>query len=276
MIENVNTPVLVELQPVNGEAKPVTTSLRVAEYFEKEHKNVLRDIKETISKCSESFSALNFELAEYTDEQGKERPMYLLTRDGFMMVAMGYTGEKAMQLKEAYINAFNEMERKLTAGSAQAVSIERLRALREFYTVDCGAKGTQATRALDRAWQRIEGISPLAIGDIRLANEPDDDLYYYVTVGEIAKMFGLSAIKMNPILTGLGLQTAERKFGKDGKPNGYEYLPTELGERHGGKRMSDSATSNVQKEVWSLKWHKEKLPAYLRETCFKEVADERE
>ena len=272
--EIVNTPVLVELQPVNGEAKPVTTSLRVAEYFGKEHYNVIRDIKAVIAKCSESFNGSNFELVDYVDPKGERRPMYLLTRDGFMIVAMSYTGEKAMQLKEAYIGAFNEMERKLTAGSARAVSLERLRALREFYMVDCGAKGTQVTRALDRAWRHLEGISPLAIGDIRLANEPDDDLYYYVTVGEIAKMFGLSAIKLNPILTGLELQTAEQKYDKNGKPNGFIYLPTELGEQHGAKRVSDSAASNVQKEVWSLKWHKEKLPAYLRETYFKENVDE--
>lgn len=117
--ELVNTPALVELQPVNGEAKPVTTSLRVAEYFEKEHKHVLRDIRDTLEKCSMMFGQSNFGQSSYTNEQGKEQPMYLLTRDGFMIVAMSYTGEKAMQLKEAYIGAFNEMEHKLTAGSAQ-------------------------------------------------------------------------------------------------------------------------------------------------------------
>ena len=102
---------LIKIEVVNG--KPCVTSLQVAEAFGKEHKNIMRDIRETIAKCSKSFSALNFELAEYMDEQGKPRPMYLLTKDGFMMVAMGYTTHETMTIKEAYINRFNEMEAKL-------------------------------------------------------------------------------------------------------------------------------------------------------------------
>ena len=102
---------LIKIEVVNG--KPCVTSLQVAEAFGKEHKNIMRDIRETIAKCSKSFSALNFELAEYMDEQGKPRPMYLLTKDGFMMVAMGYVTHEAMTIKEAYIKRFNEMERQL-------------------------------------------------------------------------------------------------------------------------------------------------------------------
>lgn len=102
---------LIKIEVVNG--KPCVTSQQVAEAFGKEHKNIMRDIRETIAKCSKSFSALNFELAEYMDEQGKPRPMYLLTKDGLMMVTMGYTTHEAMTIKEAYINRFNEMERQI-------------------------------------------------------------------------------------------------------------------------------------------------------------------
>lgn len=128
MTEKVNTPILVELQSVNGEAKPATTSLRVAEYFEKNHRDVLRGIREVLDKTSSEFGQRNFAQSSYTNEQGKEQPMYLLTRDGFMIVAMSYTGEKAMQLKEAYINAFNEMERKLSNEAPQTY-LEALKAL---------------------------------------------------------------------------------------------------------------------------------------------------
>lgn len=94
--------------------RPVTTSLKVAEYFQKRHDHVLRDIKEKILPyISTEFSAPNFGEASYLDEQGKERPMYVLTRDGFTMVAMGYTGVKAMKFKEDYITAFNKMEETL-------------------------------------------------------------------------------------------------------------------------------------------------------------------
>lgn len=108
-------PVVIEisLRELNGKEIPAVTSLQVAEAFEKEHRNILRDIRETLSKCPESFSALNFELAEYADEQGKSRPMYLLSKDGLMMLTMGYTTPKAMEIKAAYIECFNEMEREL-------------------------------------------------------------------------------------------------------------------------------------------------------------------
>lgn len=86
----------------------VTTSLRVAEYFGKEHSKVLRAIR-TLD-CSVDFNQANFGLVTYQDAKGEQRPMYYLTRDGFTFLAMGFTGKVAAKFKEAYINAFNEME----------------------------------------------------------------------------------------------------------------------------------------------------------------------
>lgn len=63
---------LVKVESVSG--KPCVTSLQVAEAFGKEHYNVVRDIRNTIAKCSESFNAFNFELVEYTDTKGERRP----------------------------------------------------------------------------------------------------------------------------------------------------------------------------------------------------------
>lgn len=83
-------------------------SLTVAEAFDKDHRNVIRDIR--ILDCSEEFRQLNFELTSYTDVQGKKRPCYNMTRDGFTFLVMGYRGKKAAQYKEAYIKRFNEME----------------------------------------------------------------------------------------------------------------------------------------------------------------------
>ena len=59
--------------------------------FEKEHKSVLADIRNTVSKCSESFTGLNFQISEYTDSTGRKLPMYILTKDGFMMLALEYS-----------------------------------------------------------------------------------------------------------------------------------------------------------------------------------------
>nr|DAG73918.1 MAG TPA: regulatory protein [Caudoviricetes sp.] len=63
---------LIKIDIVNG--KPCVTSLQVAEAFGKEHKNVMRDIRETIAKCSESFTALNFELSEYPTARAENSP----------------------------------------------------------------------------------------------------------------------------------------------------------------------------------------------------------
>lgn len=87
-------------------------SLFVAAAFEKGHRHVLRDIARIIepkSGLSENFICANFTLSTYKDARGRKLPCYLLTRDGFTMLVMGYTGPKAMHFKELYIRRFNEM-----------------------------------------------------------------------------------------------------------------------------------------------------------------------
>lgn len=90
-----------------------TTSNQVAEHFNKAHNLVLRAIRNL--ECSEDFRLRNFAQSSYRNEQGKEQPCYRLTRDGFVFLAMGFTGKDAAQWKEAYITAFNKMERELLA-----------------------------------------------------------------------------------------------------------------------------------------------------------------
>lgn len=88
-------------------------SLYVAEVFEKNHKEVLRDIRRIVdeeSGLSREFAQRNFAPSSYVNKQNKKQPCYFLTRDGFSMLVMGYTGQKAMKFKELYIQRFNEME----------------------------------------------------------------------------------------------------------------------------------------------------------------------
>ena len=101
---------------MNGVAR--VDSRKIAEAFGKEHYNVIRDIERLTdpkSGLSEEFTALNFEVSKYTDPTGRKLRCYLLTRDGFTMLAMGYSGKKAMRFKEAYIKRFNEMEAQIAA-----------------------------------------------------------------------------------------------------------------------------------------------------------------
>lgn len=90
------------------EGKPMTTSIIVAKKFEREHRDVLRAIANL--DCSDDFRERNFARTVYKSVQGHDKPMYLMTRDGFTFLCMGFTGEKAAKWKEAYISAFNKME----------------------------------------------------------------------------------------------------------------------------------------------------------------------
>ena len=93
---------------IGPDGKPVTTSLLVADRFAKRHGNVLMALRKL--ECSEEFNALNFKLVEYRDSKGETRPMYEITRDGFMFLAMGFTGKEAAEWKEKFIEAFNRVE----------------------------------------------------------------------------------------------------------------------------------------------------------------------
>lgn len=95
--------------------RPATTSLEVAQFFGKQHFHVLRTIKDLQDNCPKNFTASNFGLSEYTDETGRTLPLFVLYRDGFMLLVMGYTGKKALAVKLAYIEAFNRLEAELAA-----------------------------------------------------------------------------------------------------------------------------------------------------------------
>lgn len=86
----------------------VTTSLKVAEVFEKNHRDVMEKIR---NMSAENSAVLNmFVEDEYTNSQNKQQPMYYMNRDGFTLLAMSFTGSKAMEFKLKYIDAFNQME----------------------------------------------------------------------------------------------------------------------------------------------------------------------
>jgi Rha family phage regulatory protein len=89
-----------------------TTSLDIAKNFSKDHKNVLSIIRD--AKCSAEFSRLNFKPSNY-EVRGKSYPMFNITKDGFMFLVLGFTGEKAERLRELYIGAFNQLEKELNA-----------------------------------------------------------------------------------------------------------------------------------------------------------------
>lgn len=108
------------LSTQNGE--PVASSRDVAERFGKEHKDVLRSIKNlTAQNCA---LLKMFHKTEYTTAQNKKATMYLMNRDGFSLLAMGFTGKEAVQWKLKYIEAFNQMEKQLAAQHKEQQAVQ--------------------------------------------------------------------------------------------------------------------------------------------------------
>lgn len=102
----------LELVPLElADGKPVVSSLKIAEHFNKHHYNVLQSIESLKKDCPKKFTELNFQFSEYKDSTGRKLPFYNLTRDGFTLLVMGFTGKTAIEWKIRYIEAFNALER---------------------------------------------------------------------------------------------------------------------------------------------------------------------
>ena len=101
----------------------VTTSLILAEAFEKQHKNVIQAIEAKIEPAENSarYKQMFYE-GIYTDKKGEQRKMYYLNRDGFTFIAMGFTGRKVDEFKLKYIDAFNKMEEQIRNQSLQVLN----------------------------------------------------------------------------------------------------------------------------------------------------------
>jgi Rha family phage regulatory protein len=124
-----------------------TDSRRVAKHFKKAHKGVLRACDNL--KCSEEFRQRNFAPRDFIDSRGKQQRELSMSKDGFVMLAMGFTGKDAMAFKEAFINAFNGMADQLLQISdnlwAQRLDLEK-RDASSFMWASFGAKRMQERR----------------------------------------------------------------------------------------------------------------------------------
>lgn len=101
-----------------------TDSRIVADVFGKRHDNVIRDIRKLIGEIPQGLPI--FEESSYINEQNKLQVMYTMNRDGFSLLAMGFTGKKALEFKLQYIDAFNQMERRLSQLAAMQQNAEWL------------------------------------------------------------------------------------------------------------------------------------------------------
>lgn len=106
---------------LNQDGQIKTTSLDIALHFGKRHRDICRDIKNL--SCSNEFRERNFgHLSKYNDLARQEQPYYQISKDGFTMLCMGYTGRKAMYWKELYIQAFNQLQQQ-SLSQAQQIAV---------------------------------------------------------------------------------------------------------------------------------------------------------
>jgi len=144
----------------NGE--PVVSSLTIAEAFGKQHKHVLRDIEAL--DCSQEFNRSNFGPIFYTDSYGREQRAYEMTKNGFMFLVMGYSGEKAGAIKEGYIYAFDLLLEECASGMA----ITRDEAIAAFLLLQKSAAqhGHPANFLPKLADLRLAGLSCVDTGKV--------------------------------------------------------------------------------------------------------------
>ena len=157
----------------------VTSSLNVAENFEKRHDNTLRDIDQ-LKKDVLNFEEMFFEANE-PDSYGRDRRVVYMNRDGFTILAMGFTGKKALQFKLKYIEAFNQMEDQIK----QQIKIPTTPRDLALLALSAGEETNQRVDELDTRVADLEENTVLSAGD-----------YGYISrrinqrVSEVARGFG--------------------------------------------------------------------------------------
>lgn len=188
----------------------ITSSRQVAECFGKEHKNVLRDIKEILAAQN---SATRFFYETTFENRGKQYPMYLMNRDGFSLLVMGFTGREALQWKIKYIEAFNDMEKYLKQLQVSNVDKKILDCKYDEVQMEKSKLWLELADKVDikeykqmaksYAFNTLAGSNVLPLPEVK-------ELTYSAT--EIGEIFGVSKNKIGSLANKHNLKTDE--YGK--------------------------------------------------------------
>lgn len=142
----------------------ITSSLKVAKYFRRKHKTVLRAIRNL--KCSDKFTRHNFVPTDFIDKNGDIQPVINMTKDGCLFLIMGFTGEAAAMIKENYINAFNWMAEQLTYRQALGEQAQHHYIINERVSKVKGSIGSRLMRErkkeiplLQREFKRVKALT---------------------------------------------------------------------------------------------------------------------
>lgn len=227
----------------NKEGQLLVSSREVAGNFEKEHRHILRDISNIMSNDSAQNWTQYFLESNYKDLSGKTNREYLLTRDGFTLLAMGFTGKKALKWKLKYIEAFNKMEKELMSNKSSYMiddPIERAKAW---------IKEQQEKEYLKLEVTKQEQI----IGELKPRADYTDTILRstsLVTITQISKDYGMSGQAMNKLLFDLGIQykqSGQWLLYKDHQGKGYTHSETIQFTKYNGEIGSNMLTKWTQK-----------------------------
>ena len=197
------------LSTQNGE--PVASSRQIAENFGKEHKNVIQAVANLVAENS---AAKSMFYETTFENRGKQYPMYLMNRDGFSLLVMGFTGKAALEWKLKYIQAFNEMEKKL----AQRPQLSRSELMAQALIA--------AHDELEHKDRQIAELTPKGIfADAVSASKKS------ILVGELAKLLCQNGVQIGQ--NRLFVWMRERGFLiRDPKRSDYN-MPTQRAVEHG-------------------------------------------
>ena len=155
---------------------PVVSSRDVATIFKREHFHVLRTIQNL--DCSDEFRASNFGLSSYTTKQNKSQPEYLMTKDGFVFLVMGFNGKEAAAFKEKYIATFNYMAESLNYRHNMRISFRPMTdAIKEAHE---DPKTHHYTNEINMIYRIVLGMDAKKYRKNMGLNE-NDDLRDYIT-----------------------------------------------------------------------------------------------
>ena len=188
----------------------VVSSRQVAESFEKEHKNVIQNIENI--KAENSALTPMFHETTYTAGTGKSYKMYLMNRDGFTLLAMSFTGAKALDWKIKYINAFNEMEKQLKTGNTKPLteSQEKRYAVMErnakIKEAALWAKLAADSNGTYKEICRAYAANTLAGREVLTLPQVAERTY---TATDVGKLLGVSANRVGKIAKAHNLKTDE-------------------------------------------------------------------
>ena len=166
---------------------PVTDSVKVARVFEKQHKNVMKSIRNILRSAQNLANQKWFAETTYTDAQGKRQPMFLMNRDGFSLLTMSLTGEKAMAFKVAFIEQFNRMEQaiKELAPATPAIPQTFAQALR---------LAAEQAETIEAQQKQLEAQAPKVAFATAIINSPSS-----CGIDELAKLLKQNGVDMGEI-----------------------------------------------------------------------------